>query len=129
MVVIAMATDLTFHAGATAEDATTKDTTDTEGDWLEYEVTQISYDIQIGALVAVGTDADSAYLLDEIMDGISDSRVAWQLCAASGTNNREKGTVIASGNGNLTNVQVSAQNRQKATYTATLTGFGEFTVS
>jgi hypothetical protein len=54
---VAMATDLTLHLSATTEDSTTKDSTDTNGLWNEYEVTARSGDIQFSALVAIDTTA------------------------------------------------------------------------
>ena len=60
---IAYATGLQFHLSATTEDSTTKDSSDT-GLWNEYDVTQRNGDIQIDALIGIGTDA-AAKLLEQ----------------------------------------------------------------
>jgi hypothetical protein len=46
----------------------------------------------------------------------------------SGANNRVVGKTVCSGQGKLTNLQASAQNRQKATYSGTLNIYGPVTV-
>lgn len=125
--VIALATDLTFHVSVATENSTTKDTTDTNGTWDENEATGISYDIQIGALVGAGDD--TANTLEDIIDDVSDNVFRWELAMFSGPNNRTKGETIVSGYGKMTNVQVSAANRQNTTYTATLNGYGAYTVA
>lgn len=129
--VIALATDLTFHVSAQTEDSTTKDSTDTSGQYQEFDVTGLSYDIQIGALVAlVGTQTtDTAYNLNDFMTNLSDTVVNWELAIVSGSKNRTKSTSIATGTAKITNVSPTGTNRQKAVYTATLNGYGPYTVS
>ena len=73
---VALATDLTVHFSATTEDSTTKDTTDTDGAWNEYDVTARNGDIQFGALVGVGTDATGKAFADWI-DKVSDTVIPW----------------------------------------------------
>lgn len=128
---VAMSTDLTFHLSATTEDSTTKDSTDTTGQWTSYDVTARSGDIQFSALVAVltgdTTDINGKYLVDFI-DEVSDTVVDWKLVMTSGAKNRTVGKTVCSGKGKLTNLQISAQNRQKATYSGTLNMFGPVTV-
>lgn len=125
--VIALATEMTLHLSATTEDSTTKDTTDTSGAWNEYDVTQRAGDIQFGALIGVGTDAGGKSFADMI-DQVSDSIINWKVVMVSGANNRVVGKTVCSGQGKLTNLQASAQNRQKATYSGTLNIFGPVTV-
>ncbi len=125
--VVALATDLTVHFSATTEDSTTKDSSDTNGNWNEYDVTQRSGDIQFGALVGVGTDAAGESFAD-FLDKISDTPIDWKVCLASGDNNRTLGKTVCSGQGKLTNLQASAANRQKATYSGTLNMFGPVAV-
>jgi len=124
---VALATDLTVHFSATTEDSTTKDTTDTNGAWNEYDVTQRSGDIQFGALVGVGTDATGKAFADWI-DSVSDAVIPWKLVTVNSTNNRTIVKTVCSGNGKLSNLQASAQNQQKATYSGTLTMHGPVTV-
>ena len=124
---VAMAVDLTFHLSATTEDSSTKDTTDTTGDWNEYEVTQRSGDIQFSALIGVGTDANGKSLADWI-DDVKDEQIPWKLVIVDSTNNRNIVKTVCSGNGKLSNLKMSAQNRQKATYSGTLNIYGPVAV-
>lgn len=128
---VALATELTAHFSATTEDSTTKDSTDTTGLWNEYDVTARSGDIQFSALVAVitGDTQDlTGYYLDNFIDKVSDTPVNWKLVFVSGSQNHTIGKTLCSGQGKLTNLQVSAQNRQKATYSGTLNIYGPVTV-
>lgn len=124
---VALATDLTIHFSATTEDSTTKDSSDTNGNWNEYDVTARSADIQFGALVGVGTDSAGKSFADWI-DAVSDTVIPFKVVMVSGDNNRTVGKTVFSGNGKLTNLQASAQNRQKATYSGTLNVYGAVTV-
>lgn len=130
---VAYATDLTFHLSAQTEDSTTKDSTDTAGLWNEYDVTGRSGDIQFSALVAVDTSSTPAVdstgkYLNDFINMVTDTAVDWKLIFVSGNNNRTAGKTVCSGKGKLTNLQVSAQNRQKTTYSGTLNIFGAVTV-
>ena len=125
--VVALSTDLTLHFSATTEDSTTKDSSDTNGNWNEYDVTQRSGDISFGGLVGVGTDATGESFAD-FLDKVSDTLINWKVCLASGDNNRTLGKTVCSGQGKLVNVQASAQNKQKATYSGTLNMYGPVTV-
>ena len=125
--VIALATEMTLHLSAQTEDSTTKDTTDTNGDWNEYDVTQRSGDIQFGALIGVGTDAGAKTFADMI-NQVSDTLINWKVVMVSGANNRVVGKEVCHGKGKLTNLQASAQNRQKATYSGTLNLYGKVEV-
>ena len=125
--VIALATEMTLHLSAQTEDSTTKDTTDTNGDWNEYEVTQRSGDIQFGALIGVGTDTGGKSFADMISQ-VSDTIVNWKVVMTSGDNNRTIGKEVCHGKGKLTNLQASAQNRQNATYSGTLNIYGKVEV-
>lgn len=115
---------MTLHLSAQTEDSTTKDTTDTNGSWNEYDVTQRSGDIQFGALIGVGTDAGAKTFADMI-NQVSDTLIDWKVVMVSGANNRVVGKEVCHGKGKLTNLQASAQNRQKATYSGTLNIYGK----
>ena len=125
--VVALSTEMTLHLSAQTEDSSTKDTTDTNGSWNEYDVTQRSGDISFNALVGVGTDAGGKSFADFI-DQVSDSLINWKVVMVSGENNRTVGKTVCSGQGKLTNLQASAQNRQKATYSGTINIYGPVTV-
>ena len=118
---------MTLHLSATTEDSTTKDSSDTNGNWNEYDVTQRSGDISFNALVGVGTDATGESFAD-FLDKVNDSLINWKVCMASGDNNRTLGKTVCSGQGKLVNVQASAQNRQKATYSGSINMYGPVTV-
>jgi hypothetical protein len=124
----ALAVGLQFHLSATTEDSTTKDTTDTNGTWNEYDVTQRSGDIQVDALIGTGTDA-AAKTLNDVINAVSDTAVDWELALVGGTNNRTVVTTIATGKGKITNVQPSGANRQKAQYSCTINIYGPVTVA
>ena len=127
---IALSTDMTLHLSAQTEDSTTKDSSDTTGNWNEYDVTSRSGDISFSALVAVkesGDDSTGMYL-EDFVSAVSDTEVDWKLLFASGTSHRTPGKTLCSGKGKLTNLQVSAQNKQKSTYSGTLNIFGAVTV-
>lgn len=125
--VIALATEMTFHLSAQTEDSSTKDTTDTNGAWNEYDVTARSGDIQFNALVGVGTDTGGKSFAD-LIEQVSDSLINWKVVMVSGAENRVVGKEVCHGQGKLTNLQASAQNRQKATYSGTLNIYGTVVV-
>ena len=127
---VALATDLTVHFSATTEDSTTKDSSDTNGNWNEYEVTQRSGDIQFSALMAVDDSAQeaSSLLFADWINKVSDTVIDWQLVSTESTRNRVIVKTICTGKGKLTNLQANAQNRQKATYSGTLNMYGPVTV-
>ena len=123
--VIAAAKELSLHLSLTLEDSTTKDTA---GDWQVQEPTAINYDISTNALVESGetiTSSVDGYGLSDLMTLYEAGQpFGWEIANTSGDNNRTIGTVIAQGNALLTTLTVNAPNRQAATYTAQLTGYG-----
>lgn len=125
--VIGMATEMSLHLSATTEDSTTKDTTDTDGIWNEYEVTQRSGDIQFGALIAAGTDS-AAKTLNDMINAVSDTPINWKVVVTSGANNRVVGKTLCSGSGKVTSINPQGQNRQNATYSGTINIYGPVTV-
>lgn len=125
--VVALSTNLSLHLSATTENSTTKDTTDTNGNYNEYDVTQRSGDIQFSALVGVGTDTGGKSFA-EFLDKVDDSLISWKIMYMSGTNNRTPGKTLCSGQGKLVNVNPTAQNRQKATYTGGINIYGPIEV-
>lgn len=127
--VIAAAKQLSLHVSLTLEDATTKDTM---GDWQIQEPVALNYDITTQALVRSGETITSSIAgkglseLETIYE--AGTPVRWQIANVSGQNQRVKGSVIASGSCIVTQLQVSAQNRQNATYQATMNGYGAYNV-
>ena len=77
--------------------------------------------------IGVGTDSAGKSFADWI-DAVSDTVIPFKVVMVSGDNNRTVGKTVFSGSGKLTNLQASAQNRQKATYSGTLNVYGAVTV-
>ena len=127
--VIAAAKSLSLHVSMTLEDATTKDTT---GNWQIQEPTGLSYDISTSALVRGNDTITSAVAAQDLasIESIYEAGtpVKWKICNVSGANNRTAGAVIASGSVLLTSLTIQGPNRQNATYDASLTGYGVYTV-
>lgn len=127
--VIASCKQLSWHSSLSVENMTTKDT---DGDWVIQEPTALSYDISVNALVASGETITSAVTgqtyadIEEIYE--ASAPVKWQIANVSSDNNRTKGSVICSGLCVITSLNLSAANRQTATYDATLNGYGDYTV-
>lgn len=127
--VIASSKSLSLHCSLSLEDSTTKDT---DGNWQVQEPTGISFDISTNALVRsndVITSTVQGQALADLMDVYEASEpVKFQIAHVGGANQRTKGAVIVEGSVIITALNISAQNRQNATYDATLTGYGEYTV-
>ena len=128
--VIAAAKSLSLHVSLTLEDATTKDTT---GDWQIQEPTALSYDISTGALIRSGetitsqVGAKSLADLETIYE--AGTPVKWKIANVGGDNNRTASSTIVSGSVILSQLAINGPNRQNADYTATLNGYGEYTVA
>lgn len=126
--VIAAAKELTLHLSATVEDSSTKDTT---GDWVEQEITALSYDISSQSIVIDESDslATSANGLKDLESYWEDGdKLYWLIATVSGTNNRTKGTTLVSGRAHITSLSIDAANKQNSTVSASLQGFGEIVI-
>ena len=127
--VIAAAKLLSLHVSMTLESATTKDTT---GSWDVQEPTALNYDITTSALVRSGDTIASSVQAQSLSDLESiyeaGTPVKWKIANVSGDNNRTAGSVIVSGSALLTQLTITAASRQNATYDATLSGYGDYTV-
>ena len=127
--VIAAAKSLSLHVSLQMESATSKDT---PGSWDIQEPTGLSYDISTSALVRGGDTITSAVLGQDLssIESIYEAGtpVKWQIANVSGANQRTKGSVIASGSCLLTQLSIQAAVKTNATYQATLTGYGAYTV-
>ena len=128
--VIGAAKTLSLHVSLTMEDATTKDTA---GEWTIQEPTALSYDISTGALVRSGetitsqVGAKSLADLETIYE--AGTPVKWKIANVGGDNNRTASSTIVSGSVVLTQLTLNGPNRQNADYTATLNGYGDYTVA
>jgi len=120
---IAAATSCTLNITAQTEDSSTKDST---GDWAENEVIGKSWEVQTESLV-VATDPAAASGKSTVdLISLVGTQVALTFDQTSGTNNRTAagGTLAHSGNALLTNISITAANRQKGTLSCTFTGNG-----
>jgi len=112
------------------EDATTKDTT---GEWTIQEPTALNYDISTGALIRSGdtitsqVGAKSLADLETIYE--AGTPVKWKIANVGGDNNRTASSTIVSGSVILSQLAINGPNRQNADYTATLNGYGDYTVA
>ena len=127
---IAAAKQLQLHVSVSLEDATTKDTA---GEWTIQEPTAISYDITSNALIRSGETITSQVTGKDVaaIEALYEAGtpVKWKIANVSGANNRTASSTIVSGSVILTQLTLNGPNRQNADYTATLNGYGEFTVS
>jgi len=122
---VAYSTDLSFHVSSTLENSTTKDTTDSSGNWIEQEKTKHNID---GNVVAI-LDEGEAQGFSELAQ--SGTPLFWSLDWVSGAQNRVVSTNICSG-GNvdgksgmiLSNVEISAPKDGFATLTGNFVIFG-----
>lgn len=125
--VIAYARQLAFHVSVQMEVATTKDTT---GDWQIQEPVGYSYDITSSALVRSGesiTSTVAGKTLADIEDIYEASvPVRFIIGNTGGPNNRQMLNPIVKGSVVVTNLQLTAANRQSAEYQTTLNGFGDY---
>ena len=127
--VIAAAKQLSLHVSMSLEDASTKDT---EGDWTIQEPTALNFDISTTALVRSGetitsqVGAKGLADLEDIYE--AGTPVKFQIANVSGDNQRTKGSVIISGSVIVSQLQISASSKQNVTYTASLNGYGTYTV-
>ena len=128
--VIGAAKTLSLHVSLSMEDATTKDTT---GEWQIQEPTALNYDISTGALVRSGDTITSQVGAKALADletiYEAGTPVKWKIANVGGDNNRTASSTIVSGSVILTQLSINGPNRQNADYTATLNGYGDYTVA
>lgn len=121
---VAMATSCTFHVSAQLEDSSTKDS---DGDWQEQEVTGLSWDAQTESLVTLEDNGTGGELPQDLLSLITGkTKVTLVFDQTAGANNRvaQNSTIKKSGEAYLTDVTVTAQNRQNSTFSAKFTGTG-----
>lgn len=128
--VIAAAKQLSFHVSVQFENTSTKDT---EENWVRNEPVGISYDITTNALVKAFEDITSEVQANDFNDIESDMEgetpIKFRICNVDGANNRTIDSDIVSGSVVMTSLVVNAPNRQTATYTATMQGYGIYEVA
>lgn len=121
---VAMATSCTFHVSASLEDSSTKDST---GDWQEQEVVGLSWDAQTDSLITLTDNGTNGELPQDLLGLIiNKTLVTLTFDTTSGTNNRtgQNSAIKKSGQAYVTDVQITAANRQNSTLTVQFTGTG-----
>ena len=121
---IAMATSCQFHVSAQLEDSTTKDST---GDWQEQEVTGLSWDAQTDSLVTLTDNGSNGELPQDLLSLIiNKTKVTLTFDQTNSTNNRTgtDSAIKKSGQAYVTDVSITAQNRQNSTISVQFTGTG-----
>lgn len=127
--VIAAAKQLTMHVSVQFENSTTKDTT---GDWVINEPVGISYDITSNALVKSDETISSTVggkKIEDMENIWARGPVKFKISNVHGANNRTVVSDIVSGSVVVTSLVINAPNRQTATYTTTLQGYGIYEVA
>ena len=121
---IAMATNCTFHVSAQMEDSSTKDST---GDWQVQEVIGLSWDASTDSLVTLTDNGSGGELPQDLLSLIiNKTMVTLTFDQTNGANNRVgmNSAIKRSGSAYVTDVSISAQNRQNSTITVQFQGTG-----
>lgn len=114
-VAIAAAKTCEVHVRLDVQDSSTKDDT---GDWAHNTVVRLSWDCRVSGLVTVDPDRnDAASLADRI-----GQEVEVQFAVAGGQQNSEREDILMSGLAIISDVQLTAQNKEDSVYTVALTG-------
>ena len=121
---IAMATSCQIHISAELQDSSTKDST---GDWQEQEVTGLSWDAQTDSLVTLEDNGTNGELPQDILSLIiNKTKVTLTFDQTAGANNRvgQNSVIKKTGEAYVSDVQITAQNRQNSTMTVQFQGTG-----
>ena len=119
-----MSTSAQFHISAELQDSSTKDST---GDWQEQEVVGLSWDASCDALVTLTDNGSNGELATDLMSVmINKTPVTLTFDQTAGTNNRtgQNATIKRSGSAYISDIQITAQNRQNSTFTVQFQGTG-----
>ena len=121
---IAMATSAQFHISAELQDASSKDSV---GDWQEQEVTGLSWDAQTDSLVTLEDNGTNGELPQDLLSLIiNKTKVTLTFDQTAGANNRvgQNSVIKKTGEAYVSDVQITAQNRQNSTMTVQFQGTG-----
>ena len=121
---IAMATSCTFHVSAQLEDSSTKDSV---GDFQEQEVTGLSWDAQTESLVTLEDNGTNGELPQDLLSlMINKTKVTLTFDQTAGANNRvgQNSVIKKTGQAYITDVNITAANRQNSTCSVQFTGTG-----
>ena len=121
---IAMATSCQLHISAQMEDSSTKDSV---GDFQEQEVTGLSWDAQTDSLVTLEDNGTNGELPQDILSLIiNKTKETLTFDQTAGANNRvgQNSVIKKTGEAYVSDVQITAQNRQNSTMTVQFQGTG-----
>ena len=121
---VAMATSCQFHVSAQLEDSSTKDSV---GDFQEQEVTGLSWDAQTESLVTLEDNGTNGELPQDLLSlMINKTQVTLTFDQTAGANNRvgQNSVIKKSGNAWISDIQITAANRQNSTMTVQFQGTG-----
>jgi hypothetical protein len=121
---IAMATSCQFHVSAQLEDSSTKDSV---GDFQEQEVTGLSWDAQTESLVTLEDNGTNGELPQDLLSlMINKTQVTLTFDQTAGANNRvaQNNAIKKSGKAWISDIQITAANRQNSTITVQFQGTG-----
>jgi hypothetical protein len=121
---VAMATSCQFHVATQLEDSSTKDS---EGDWQEQEVTGLSWDAQTESLVTLEDNGTNGELPQDLLSlMINKTQVTLTFDQTAGANNRvgQNSVIKKSGKAWISDIQITAANRQNSTMTVQFQGTG-----
>ena len=121
---VAMATSCQFHVSAQLEDSSTKDSV---GDFQEQEVTGLSWDAQTESLVTLEDNGTNGELPQDLLSlMINKTQVTLTFDQTAGANNRvgQNSVIKKSGKAWISDIQITAANRQNSTMTVQFQGTG-----
>ena len=121
---IAMATSCQLYISAQMEDSSTKDSV---GDFQEQEVTGLSWDVQTDSLVTLEDNGTNGELPQDLLSLIiNKTKVTLTFDQTAGANNRvgQNSVIKKTGEAYVSDVQITAQNRQNSTMTVQFQGTG-----
>ena len=121
---IAMATSAQFHISAELQDSSTKDSV---GDFQEQEVVGLSWDAQTDSLVTLEDNGTNGELPQDILSLIiNKTKVTLTYDQTAGANNRvgQNSVIKKTGQAYVSDVLITAQNRQNSTMTVQFQGTG-----
>jgi len=122
---VAASTNAVVHLSLQVEEDTTKDTVD---DWIEQSPVAINWDAQVDALVLLDSQ-ETGVTVDALVVGQVYVLRFSQTATTAGTQNRTPITNVIqlTGSAILSDLQLTAQDQDIATYSAKFTGTGDLT--
>ena len=98
----------------------TYSTKDDEDDWVRNRVASLQWSVTANAAVTDEEELGAIGVAE--LSSLIGQTVQVQLATASGDKNRDSGETMLAGDAIVSDIQYTAQNRQRGTYTVTLTG-------